>query len=306
MAFSTANWHWKNKNVTPWAKGWFERELVAIAVDGDAPDTRVSIARVIECDGDVELGRRKSKLITIFDCKLVLEWSGTGADGAEATGRLTIPEVSHDIILDQLSDFVWNFTQTSGPAELLALARSRLPAALEAVLARFPAALIETHGREMIVGDDPSRGGTPVPEAQTVPSVKQESAVKQKTKEDVVNTGVVEVEATFAASAADLFSILTDEKRIPAWSRAAAKSDPQPGAEYVLFGGGVKGKYVAVSAPKEIKQTWTLSSPSWPAGHEATLTTRLAQATDSTTVTFTLEGVPTGMEDELRRNLEGY
>ena len=33
MPFSTANWHWKNKNVTPWAKAWFERELVAVARD---------------------------------------------------------------------------------------------------------------------------------------------------------------------------------------------------------------------------------------------------------------------------------
>ena len=41
-------------------------------------------------------------------------------------------------------------------------------------------------------------------------------------------------------------------------------------------------------------------------GHAATLTTVLDQSTDSTKVTFTLDGVPTGMEDETRRNLEGY
>jgi activator of HSP90 ATPase len=41
-------------------------------------------------------------------------------------------------------------------------------------------------------------------------------------------------------------------------------------------------------------------------GHAATLTTALEQSSDSTKVTFTLDGVPTGMEDETRRNLEGY
>jgi hypothetical protein len=40
--------------------------------------------------------------------------------------------------------------------------------------------------------------------------------------------------------------------------------------------------------------------------HAAVLTTALEQSTDSTKVTFTLDGVPTGMEDEIRRNLEGY
>lgn len=38
-----------------------------------------------------------------------------------------------------------------------------------------------------------------------------------------VNAALVEVEATFQAAADDLFSLLTDEKRIPAWSRAPAK-----------------------------------------------------------------------------------
>jgi hypothetical protein len=62
MAYSTANWHWKNKTVTPWAKEWFERELVTIQVEG--PDGAVvEVERVVEVDGDVEIGRRKSKYV---------------------------------------------------------------------------------------------------------------------------------------------------------------------------------------------------------------------------------------------------
>jgi hypothetical protein len=62
MAYSTANWHWKNKTVTPWAKEWFERELVTIKVEG-SDGAVVSVERVTEVDGDVELGRRKSKYV---------------------------------------------------------------------------------------------------------------------------------------------------------------------------------------------------------------------------------------------------
>ena len=40
--------------------------------------------------------------------------------------------------------------------------------------------------------------------------------------------------------------------------------------------------------------------------HFATLTTTLDQASDSTKLTLNLDGVPTGMEDELKRNIEGY
>ena len=143
MAYSTANWHWKNKTVTPWAKEWFERELATIKVEG-SDGAVVSVKHVIEVDGDVELGRRKSKyvhvislsslssatprgralslplrcgastmrltcvtcrLITIYDCKVVLRWQGTAADGTEAEGKLTVPEVSHEITLDGISDY---------------------------------------------------------------------------------------------------------------------------------------------------------------------------------------------------------
>jgi len=102
------------------------------------------------------------------------------------------------------------------------------------------------------------------------------------------------------------YRILTDENRIPMWSRAPAKSTPKPGLEYSLFGGGVRGKYISVDPPKEFVQSWSVQSPNWPSGHEATLTTALKQSSDSTSVTFTLRKVPLGNEDEIKRNLEGY
>ena len=59
MPPSTANWHWKNKNVTSWGKSWFERELTTIEIkEGEEV---VSISEVADVDGDIELGQRKSK-----------------------------------------------------------------------------------------------------------------------------------------------------------------------------------------------------------------------------------------------------
>ncbi|TFY74595.1 hypothetical protein EWM64_g9417, partial [Hericium alpestre] len=152
MPYSTANWHWKNKTVTPWAKEWFERELPEVEVADQGAVVKVD--RVVEVDGDVELGRRKSKLITIYDCKVVLYWKGTAADGTEVEGKLTIPEVSHEITLDGLSDYVyeWSLTSEASPEAnaVLALAKAKLPAALEAKFTAFPVALVETHGKDIM------------------------------------------------------------------------------------------------------------------------------------------------------------
>ncbi|KAF8077663.1 activator of Hsp90 ATPase [Lyophyllum atratum] len=313
---STANWHWKNKNVTRWGTEWFERELPTITVKGDKEGEVVTISQVTEVEGDMELGQRKSKLITIYDCKIVLNWEGTASDGTEVKGTLTIPEVSHEITLDGLSDYLYNWTlstdRTPEVESLFGVARSRLPTALEAKFAEFPVALIEIHGRDLTISKDPSRAGTPSPASVSspVPGAASTSTFApvppKKPDTKAFNTTVITVEANFQASADDLFSLLTDEKRIPIWTRAPAKSVPQPGGEYSLFGGGVKGKYVSLTPPREIVQTWALQSPTWPEGHTGTLTTTLDQSSDSTRVKFSLSDVPTGMEDEIKRNLEGY
>ncbi|EIN07065.1 hypothetical protein PUNSTDRAFT_53465 [Punctularia strigosozonata HHB-11173 SS5] len=312
---STANWHWKNKNVGPWAKSWFERELTAISVQGEGDET-VGVSEVTEVDGDVEIGQRKSKLLTIYDCKIRLEWAGTASDGTEVKGRLTIPEVSHEVTLDGLSDYTyeWSLTTASSPTvdALYKLAKTRLPAALEAKFAEFPVAMLETHGKDLQVGTPSASGSStpvssgPATAASTTPSYSVAPAKPAAPKAKKTNTTTVTVEATFAAPADELFSLFTDEKRIPQWTRAPAVSGGKPDTEYSLFGGGVKGKYVSLTPSKEIVQTWALSNPSWPSGHQATLTTTLDQSSDSTKVMWSLAGVPIGMEDEITQNINGY
>ena len=53
-----------------------------------------------------------ARLITIYDTKIFLKWTGTNSEGAEVKGSLTIPEVSHEITLDGLSDYI---VRTSPP-----------------------------------------------------------------------------------------------------------------------------------------------------------------------------------------------
>lgn len=47
-----------------------------------------------------------TRLITIYDCRVTLDWSGTASDGTEVSGSLTIPEVSHENSVDGLSEYV--------------------------------------------------------------------------------------------------------------------------------------------------------------------------------------------------------
>ncbi|KAE9389712.1 activator of Hsp90 ATPase [Gymnopus androsaceus JB14] len=283
---STANWHWKNKNVTKWGQDWFDRELTSVTVKGD--------------------GDSGEELITIYDCKVNLEWTGKASDGSEVTGRLDIPEVSHEITLDKSSDYqyYWSITSGSSPAAeaLVAMAKTRTHPILEEIFNRFPTVLVETHGKDLTVHSadvSPASASTATTATPSATAAAAKPAVKKEVKKTTVNSATVTVEGSFMAAADDLFSLLTDEKRIPIWTRAPAKSAGKPDTEYSLFGGGVTGKYVSLEPPAKIVQTWALQSPTWPSGHVGTLTTTLNQSSDSTKL-------PLGMEDEIKKNLEGY
>lgn len=70
------NWHWVNKDVSQWTRQWFEDNLQK--VEAKEGDVEVKISKVQSMDGDVDVSQRKGKVITIFDIKLVLEYTGKG------------------------------------------------------------------------------------------------------------------------------------------------------------------------------------------------------------------------------------
>jgi|TARA_R110002003_G_scaffold70_18_gene6489 activator of HSP90 ATPase len=69
------NWHWVNKDVAPWAKEYLGKELTQISAEQDGVTAKVD--KVVSMDGDVDVSQRKGKVITIFDVRLKLEYSGT-------------------------------------------------------------------------------------------------------------------------------------------------------------------------------------------------------------------------------------
>jgi activator of HSP90 ATPase len=159
---------------------------------------------------------------------------------------LDVPEVSHEITLDKLHDYSvsalkacnpctphlksqysWEMTTTASEHanSLLALAKTRLPPALESKFNAFPSILMDIHGKDITVSapnsQEPSRSATPVTPASTG-NVPPSTQNKPATTSKGLNTTSLTVEASFMASADDMFTILTDEKRIPQWSRNSA------------------------------------------------------------------------------------
>ncbi|WVF71572.1 hypothetical protein IAT40_006380 [Kwoniella sp. CBS 6097] len=310
-------YHWRNKNCAPFAYDWVKKSLPGLKVEDSSQSAE--IVEVTSVSGDCDLGQRKGKLLTIYDLEVQAKWTGKAKDGSEVNGTLKVPEMSHEAI-DGLSDYVfeWSITSSSsGPSsDLLSYIKSSFPSVLSEKMNTFRADLLAAYGNPTSADASPSPSGTSTPAAGSsssyapAPPTKAPEAKKEETpkeeKKDVGKTVTVEVKADLQASADDLWSLLTDENKIPMWSRSAAKISLSPDAPYELFSGNVRGKIVSVDAPKKLVQTWQVRNPAWPSDHYGTLTLSLNQGSDSTAATFTLDGVPVGVESDVEKALDTF
>ena len=191
-------------------------------------------AEVTSVSGDCDLGQRKGKLLTIYDMDVTMSWTGTDSSGEEVKGTIQCPEVSHEAI-DGLSEYVYEVsssTQTSSADELVKFVKKSLIPLISKRFDSLRPALLETHGQPG--GETPTSGptsgtSTPAPpQSHYSPAPPTKASAPEKVEEkkqstSMGKTAVVEVKADLLASAEDLWSLLTDEARIPIWSRAGAQ-----------------------------------------------------------------------------------
>ncbi len=185
-------------------------------------------------------------------------WVATHTDGSTISGSLTIPEVSHEVIIDGLTEYTvsgfltgphdldsfhgqydWSLDHSQEPTgetsrdKLFLIVRQQLPTQLSRKLEEFPKAIVDAHGKDILISPTASGSATPSAVVSSGPAVTPAAvaAVTSATNASpapdskstkVLNRSVVRVEAQFMVSAEDLFSFLTDESKIPQWSRSPA------------------------------------------------------------------------------------
>ncbi|KAJ9118344.1 hypothetical protein QFC22_004260 [Naganishia vaughanmartiniae] len=195
--------------------------------------------------------------------------------------------------------FEWS---SSTPFEFRQFLQSALVPVLISRFNDFPKELVAANGSDITPSVSAGASGTATPPVATKYSPAPPGEVRSKAvdaagksaKPAVVNTSTVAVEARLQASADDMYAFMTDEKRIPMWSRSPAKvsarassifasyitdlmatcvvqMNPTPGAPFELFGGNVVGKVISAEPGKKLVQSWQLKTPTWPSGKHSAM-----------------------------------
>jgi activator of HSP90 ATPase len=307
------NWHWVNKDVSGWAREYLDKELPQVSAEQGGVTAQID--KVVSMDGDVDVSQRKGKVITLFDVKVKLEYSGKNKEGEEASGTITIPEVAHDTEEDEYVFDVDVYAEDSSKQPVKDLVRSKILPQLRKSLAKFGPAIMSEHAKDIqhAPGSNPSSGFTAA-KVYSSSSVNKSSSKSETTTSQqsgsgsVVNVTTITDSTEFRTTAAELYQTFTDPQRLAAFTRAPPKTftGAQPGGTYELFGGNVSGEFTKLEEPKHIVQKWRLAQ--WPAGHFSTLSIWFDQNDVDAVTVMRVEwkGVPVGQEEPTKTNWEQY
>ncbi|MCJ1312209.1 hypothetical protein MMC25_005883 [Agyrium rufum] len=315
------NWHWVNKDASEWARSYLETEL--IGTEASEGENKVKISKIEKVDGDVDVSQRKGKVITLFDVKLEMEWTGSTAEDSDVTGTITVPEVAHDTGEDEYVFDTDIHSDSTSKQPLKTLIRNKLTPQLRTKLQTLAPALIAHHGKDLqhAPGQNPS-GGSTKPLTTVNSSTAAQANAKASTsttpehsttsgvggKPALVNTTTVSSNSEYHTTAQELYTTFTDPLRLAAFTRSPPTvfEGARPGAKFALFGGNVSGKYIELEEPRKIVQEWRLQQ--WPQGHFSRLEIVFDQNdVDAVTVMrVNWSGVPVGQEEVTLRNWREY
>lgn len=317
-ATNVNNWHWTEKNATPWSKdrikGLFKDFQIV-----DNSGIEVTITEIEKIDGEATANNRKGKLIFFYEWNIVLKWSGRlpGEKDSHA-GKATIPNLSEENDLDEV-EITITIDESNSESEKLKLfmynvGRDKIRKHLGVYLKE----LKEEYSKGLIL---PKKDETQKqkPDGVTIynsgfnkkidlnavtPATGDITKTQNASIGCKLDVKTLKLKINFQCRSNELYDALTKVEMVTAFTRGAVKMDPVKGGEFILFGGNVHGKFQELVPNKKISQTWRLKQ--WPTGHFSNVVLDIEEKDDHTELQLTQTGVPVGEFDTTRNNWERY
>ncbi|GMT09679.1 hypothetical protein PFISCL1PPCAC_976, partial [Pristionchus fissidentatus] len=312
-ATNVNNWHWSEKNATPWSKDRLKELLEGLKFeDGSAS---VELTTIKKMEGEATANNRKAKLIFLFEWELEVNFIGRIAGSEdEVKGHVEIPNLSDENTADEIDVNTTISTKSPMEAPIRHLVNKKGVETIRAALAVYIRELKEEFSKGLILP-------TEKPKAQVISKGKTTVVDKKEFMNNVVNdekkaagpssgdvpvaTKSVSCLENFKVPPARLFECLTQREMVTAWTNGSASVwDLKPDGVFVLFGGMVSGKFLRIEEPTTLEFTWRLKS--FPAGHHAHVVFAIKDKGDSTDLTIDANNVPENLADETQNGFSRY
>lgn len=244
-AVNVNNWHWTEKNATPWSKERIRALFTDFAMD-EAP-IQCRVASITTVDGEATANNRKGKLIFFYEWNVVMKWTGTLEEGAKSYGGdITIPNLSEENDLDEVQINI-GLDESNDESETLRKfmynigrdrVRKQLGIYLKELREEFSKGLILPKKDEVVAGTKPVKPDSVSnitsgfnKKISMQPIVTSPEVASAKPLGYQLSVKTITNEETFQCQAKDLYEVLTDQMRVSAFTSGASKVEAFKGGK---------------------------------------------------------------------------
>jgi len=306
-ATNVNNWHWTERDATSWSNAKLKEHFLALKEEGEGYKWHIS--EVKKLTGEATINNRKGKLIYFYEWDIQLAYKGmvTGSD-IEHCGTINIPNLSDENSPEDIDVEIIAKGDSKNGEKVKQFVRKNGIKMCQNVCAQYIADIKEEYSSGMVL---PTKDGHTNNGINGSVNDKNKKNIVNKSNENKFNESVknmsvddskstkksqsvskveVKLKEEFITSADELFATLTQENRLCAFTHSCCTSNPVIGGEFSIMNGIIHGTYVELLPYEKIVQKWRFKE--WPDGLYSTVTIKLDQKSDNTTLKLTQSGIP--------------
>lgn len=292
------NWHWVEKNATPWSKDRLTELFIGKTIDGGA--IKINLLEFSKIEGEASANNRKAKLIFLFEWVLHIKFNAFVAGSeTEYKGLLEIPNLSDENESSEVDVSV--SIETKGPHEpeiRFFLSKDGL---------KFVRLQCETYIQELkkefskglILPTDKTKPQTVIAKSKTASVVNkkdfQNQVISSKSVIPSNQTKVSSVQKlnlseTFKVQPERLYDILTNPELVKKWGGSDVILENKENGAFSLIGNQISGFFMKLIENQDIVMKWRLKK--YPEGHFAIIKFTLKDQNDCTELLVEADYIP--------------
>lgn len=311
-ATNVNNWHWTEKNATPWSKDRIRK----LFNDFEIKDKNIEckITEIEKVDGEATANNRKGRLIFFYEWNISLKWNGY-LPGQEkpCDGKISVPNLSEENDLDDVQIEITTSESTDESHKLKQFMynvgrdhiRKQLGVYLKELREEFSKGLILPK-KDDIINKNTSKSDANISCSAFNKKINMQPIVSTDNKSLGCKLALTTIQVTenFQCRANEIYDAWTKPEMVTAFTRGPCKLEANKGGIFELFGGNIHGKFEELIPNKKIVQSWRYKQ--WPSGHFSNVVIEFDEKGDHTELKITQTGVPESEKDTTLKNWRGY
>lgn len=299
-ATNVNNWHWTERNVTPWSEERLKFLLQQVRVEGSEGECQIT--DVSKLEGEACINNRKGKLFYFYEWVIRANWTGTTKAGVKFRGTVDVPNLSDENDADDL-DISVSLCADHPPTPLVQLMKTKGIPEVRRALDQYTKQLKSEFSQGMILPT--ANGSTSTPTAvHNKPQVHSKTQINPAPSSGApcsvgnASTSNIQLKETFNTTPDELYTTFISQHFVQIFTRSPAQVDARRGGHFQLLDGSVTGEFIQLVPDKGIEMKWRFRS--WPKDHFATVILLLEDRGGETLLSVDIQGVPSGSEDSTR------